>query len=69
MVTVEANKVVMKVNQSKVKRNHDEWHDVPLPDVLTKNEPDEEESEVPAPITSAEEPEGVQEEALPDDQQ
>jgi hypothetical protein len=34
MVTIEAMNTVMKVNQSKIRREHDEWHDVPLPPSL-----------------------------------
>ena len=31
MVTIEALNTVQKVNQSKVRREYDEWHDAPLP--------------------------------------
>ena len=31
MVTIEALGTVQQINQSKVRREHDEWHDVPLP--------------------------------------
>ena len=31
IVTVETDKAVLRVNQSKVRRDHDPWHDVPLP--------------------------------------
>jgi hypothetical protein len=31
MVTIEALGTVQKINQPKVRREHDEWHDVPLP--------------------------------------
>ena len=34
MVTLETMNTVMTVNQSKVRREHDEWHDVPLPPIL-----------------------------------
>ena len=31
MVTIEALGTVQKINQSKVRREHDEWHDAPSP--------------------------------------
>ena len=34
MVTLETMNTVMTVNQSKVRREHDEWHDAPLPPIL-----------------------------------
>ena len=34
MVTISTNNTLVKVNQSKVRKDHDEWHDVPLPPVL-----------------------------------
>jgi hypothetical protein len=34
MVTIEVGNAVHKVNQSKVRRNHDKWHDIPLPPLL-----------------------------------
>ena len=34
MVTIEAQKAVVRVSQSKVRRDHDEWHDAPLPKQL-----------------------------------
>ncbi len=34
MVLIETPKQVVRVNQSKVKRDHDEWHDVKLPESL-----------------------------------
>ena len=34
MVTTEAQKAVVRVNQSKVRKDHDEWHDVPIPNQL-----------------------------------
>ena len=39
IVTVETDKAVLRVNQSKVRRDYDPWHDVPLPRNLDKHEP------------------------------
>ena len=39
-VTVETDKAVLRVNQSKVRRDYDPWHDVPLPRNLDKPERD-----------------------------
>ena len=36
IVTVETDKAILRVNQSKVRRDHDPWHDVPLPRNLEK---------------------------------
>ena len=38
IVTVETDKAVLRVNQSKVRRDYDPWHDVPLPRNLDKPE-------------------------------
>ena len=38
IVTVETDKAVLRVNQSKVRRDYDSWHDVPLPRNLDKSE-------------------------------
>ena len=38
MVTTEAQKAAVRVNQSKVRRDHDEWHDAPLPKQLHTEE-------------------------------
>ena len=38
IVTVETDKAVLRVNQSKVRRDYDPWHDVPLPRTLDKPE-------------------------------
>ena len=40
IVTVETDEAVMRVNQSKVRRDYDPWHDVPLPRNLDKPEKD-----------------------------
>ena len=40
IVTVETDKAVLRVNQSKVRREYDPWHDVPLPRNLDKPEKD-----------------------------
>ena len=40
IVTVETAKAVLRVNQSKVRRDYDPWHDVPLPRNLDKPEKD-----------------------------
>ena len=40
IVTVETEKAVLRVNQSKVRRDYDPWHDVPLPRNLDKPEKD-----------------------------
>ena len=40
IVTVETDKAVLRVNQSKVRRDYDPWHDVPLPRNLDKSEKD-----------------------------
>ena len=40
IVTVETDKAVLRVNQSKVRRDYDPWHDVPLPRNLNKPEKD-----------------------------
>ena len=50
IVTVETDKAVLRVNQSKVRRDHDPWHDVPLPRNL-----DRVEKEVPLETDEAEE--------------
>ena len=47
MVTIETQGGVVRVNESKVRRDHDEWHDVPLPEELTTKE--EKGSEPPDP--------------------
>ena len=33
MVHLHTNKAVIRVNQSKVRRDHDEWHDVSIPNL------------------------------------
>ena len=38
IVTVETDKAVLRVDQSKVRRDHDPWHDVPLPRSLEKTD-------------------------------
>ena len=50
IVTVEMDKAVLRVNQSKARRDHDPWHDVPLPKNL-----DRVEREVPLETDGAEE--------------
>ena len=37
-VTIEAQKAVVRVNQSKVRKDHDEWHDAPIPHQLKTEE-------------------------------
>ena len=38
IVTLETDKAVLRVNQSKIRRDYDLWHDVPLPRNLDKPE-------------------------------
>ena len=40
VVTIKTDKAVLRVKQSKVRRDHDPWHDVPLPRNLDKPEKD-----------------------------
>ena len=40
IVTVETDKAVLRVNQSKVRQDRDPWHDAPLPRNLDKPEKD-----------------------------
>ena len=40
MVTAETHKSVIKINESKVRRNHDKWHDIPLPEYLERPQPE-----------------------------
>ena len=44
MVNVQVGSIVMRVNQSKVRRDHDEWHDIAVPG-LDKPEPKVEEDD------------------------
>ena len=37
MVNVQVDSAIMRVNQSKVRRDHDEWHDVAVPGLDTSN--------------------------------
>ena len=48
-VTTEANKTVIRVSQSKVRRDHDEWHDAQLPPPLKDEGPQD-----PRPRTESE---------------
>ena len=36
MVNVHVDNAVMRVNQSKIRRDHDEWHDVAVEDLKPK---------------------------------
>ena len=36
MVHIHTDKAVVRVNQSKVRRDHDEWHDVSIPNLDEK---------------------------------
>ena len=54
IVTVETDKAVLRVNQSKVRRDYDPWHDVPLPRNLDKPEKD-------VPLEPDDEPENLEE--------
>ena len=58
IVTVETDKAVLRVNQSKIRRDYDLWHDGPLPRSLEKADKD-----VPLEIGDAgggHSPEGLQ---------
>ena len=61
IVTVETDKAVLRVNQSKVRRDYDPWHDVPLPRNLDKPEKD-------VPLEPEDEPENLEENEGPADQ-
>ena len=61
IVTVETDKAVLKVNQSKVRRDYDPWHDVPLPRNLDKPEKD-------VPLEPEDEPDHLEENDGPADQ-
>ena len=61
IVTVETDKAVLRVNQSKVRRDYDPWHDVPLPRTLDKPEKD-------VPLEPGDEPENLEENEGPADQ-
>ena len=54
IVTVETDKAVLRVNQSKVRRDYDPWHDVPLPRTLDKPEKE-------VPLEPEDEPENLEE--------
>ena len=56
---MEGNKVVMKISQSKVERDYDEWQDVPLPTSLTKPDPEEHEVEEPNVAPAADDPDRI----------
>ena len=60
-VTVETEKAVLRVNQSKVRRDCDPWHDVPLPRNLDKPEKD-------VPLEPEDEPDNLEENEGPADQ-
>ena len=60
IVTVETDKAVLRVNQSKVRRDYDPWHDVPLPRNLDKPEKD-------VPLEPEDEPEQLGENEAPAD--
>ena len=60
IVTVETDKAVLRVNQSKVRRDYDPWHDVPLPRNLDKPEKD-------VPLEPEDEPEYPEEGEEPAD--
>ena len=61
IATVETEKAVLRVNQSKVRRDYDPWHDVPLPRNLDKPEKD-------IPLEPEDDPENLEENAEPADQ-
>ena len=44
MVTIESANNIHRINETKVRRDHDEWHDVPLP-ILNDDPDDEQEAE------------------------
>ena len=58
IVTVETDKALLRVNQSKVRRDYDTWHDVPLSPNLDKPEKD-------VPLESGDEQEHHEEHELP----
>ena len=60
IVTVETDKAVLRVNQSKVRRDYDPWRDVPLPRNLNKPEKD-------VPLEPEDEPEHLEENEAPAD--
>ena len=60
IVTVETDKAVLRVNQSKVRRDYDPWHDVPLPRNLDKPEKN-------VPLEPEDEPEHMEENEGPAD--
>ena len=45
MVHIHTDKAVVRVNQSKVRRDHDEWHDVSIPNLDEKKEEIKEDDE------------------------
>ena len=61
IVTVETDKAVLRVNQSKVRRDYDPWHDVPLPRNLDKPEKE-------VPLEPDDETENLEENEGPADQ-
>ena len=61
IVTVETEKAVLRVNQSKVRRDYDPWHDVPLPRSLDKPEKE-------VPLEPDDETENLEENEGPADQ-
>ena len=61
IVTVETDKAVLRVNQWKVRRDYDPWHDVPLPRNLDKPEKD-------VPLEPEDETENLEENEGPADQ-
>ena len=62
IVTVETDKAVLRVNQSKVRRDYDPWHDVPLPRNLDKPE-----SQKDVPLEHDDETEHLEEREPPAD--
>ena len=55
---METDKAVLRVNQSKVRRDYDPWHDVPLPRNLDKPEKD-------VPLEPEDEREQLEENVVP----
>ena len=48
MVTIQTNSGVHRINESKVRRDHDEWHDVPIP--ILDEAPEEDDAPAQADI-------------------
>ena len=57
MVTIETSAGVHKINETKVRLDHDEWHDVPIP--ILDEDPDEKDTDEPDEPAQAENGEGT----------